>query len=96
MQEIFKPLVKFWCSLRLTVVCLLAALVLVFVGTLAQVDQGLYNAQKNIFAATYLFLKPLAEQAGLKYDLVILIGTTYQTTGMKSREANSACSTSRL
>ena len=54
MQEVLKPLVKFWCSLKLTVVCLLSALVLVFVGTLAQVDQGLYNAQKKYFRSYLL------------------------------------------
>ena len=63
MQEIFKPLVKFWCSLRLTVVCLLAALVLVFVGTLAQVDQGLYNAQKKYFRS-YLLIPEAIGGAG--------------------------------
>jgi hypothetical protein len=36
-------------SLRLTVACLIAALVLVFVGTLAQVDLGLYAAQSKFF-----------------------------------------------
>ena len=63
MQEIFKPLVKFWCSLKLTVVCLLAALVLVFVGTLAQVDQGLYNAQKKYFRS-YLLVSESIGGAG--------------------------------
>jgi hypothetical protein len=49
-----KPFVQFWCSLRLTVVCLIAAMVLVFVGTLAQVDQGLYDAQKKYFRSYFL------------------------------------------
>ena len=51
---LLKPFVQFWCSLRLTVACLLAALVLVFVGTLAQVDQGLYDAQKKYFQSYFL------------------------------------------
>ena len=38
-------------SLRLTVVCLVAALILVFVGTLAQVDLGLYAVQAKFFRA---------------------------------------------
>ena len=54
MEVFLKPFVKFWCSLRLTVVCLIAALVLVFVGTLAQVDQGLYDAQKKYFRSYLL------------------------------------------
>ncbi|HJN83308.1 MAG TPA: hypothetical protein QF478_11045, partial [Verrucomicrobiota bacterium] len=54
MMVLLKPFVQFWCSLRLTVACLLAALVLVFVGTLAQVDQGLYDAQKKYFQSYFL------------------------------------------
>ncbi|MED6314896.1 MAG: hypothetical protein VX704_07665, partial [Verrucomicrobiota bacterium] len=38
----------------MTVVCLIAAMVLVFVGTLAQVDQGLYDAQKKYFRSYFL------------------------------------------
>ena len=53
-MPLIKPFVQFWCSLRLTVACLLAALVLVFVGTLAQVDQGLYDAQKKYFRSYFL------------------------------------------
>ncbi|GIT04850.1 MAG: hypothetical protein CM1200mP29_02610 [Verrucomicrobiota bacterium] len=53
-MPLLKPFVQFWCSLRLTVACLFAALVLVFVGTLAQVDQGLYDAQKKYFRSYFL------------------------------------------
>ena len=42
-------LIKFFTSLRLTVVLLAFAIVLVFIGTLAQVDEGLYNAQSRYF-----------------------------------------------
>ena len=63
MEVFLKPFVKFWCSLRLTVVCLLAALVLVFVGTLAQVDQGLYDAQKKYFRS-YLLIPEAVGGAG--------------------------------
>ena len=49
MWALIKTFVKFWGSLWLTVVCLLVALVLVFVGTLGQVDQRLYHLQKKIF-----------------------------------------------
>ncbi|HEX3627838.1 MAG TPA: cytochrome c biogenesis protein ResB [Verrucomicrobiae bacterium] len=42
-------LIKFFTSLRLTVVLLAFAIVLVFVGTLAQVDQGIYKAQAHYF-----------------------------------------------
>jgi hypothetical protein len=41
--------IKFFTSLRLTVVLLAFAIILVFIGTLAQVDEGLYNAQARYF-----------------------------------------------
>lgn len=44
-------LVKFFTSLQLTVVLLAFAILLVFVGTLAQVDQGLYYVQSHYFRA---------------------------------------------
>jgi hypothetical protein len=42
-------LVKIFTSLRLTVVCLAFAVALVFLGSLAQVDEGLYDAQNRWF-----------------------------------------------
>jgi len=42
-------LLKIFTSLRLTVVLLAFGIVLVFLGTLAQVDEGLYNAQARYF-----------------------------------------------
>ena len=53
-MPLLKQFVQFWCSLRLTVTCLIGAMVLVFVGTLAQVDQGLYDAQKKYFRSYFL------------------------------------------
>src|SRR5690348_3108354 len=44
-----RHILKFFSSLRLTVVCLSLALGLVFIGTLAQVDEGLYAAQNRWF-----------------------------------------------
>ena len=43
------PLLKTLSSLRLTVVLLVLGLVLIFIGTLAQVHEGLYNAQVRYF-----------------------------------------------
>ncbi len=40
---------RFVASLRLTVFCLLSAMVLVLAGTLAQVDWGIYEAQRRYF-----------------------------------------------
>jgi hypothetical protein len=44
-----KKIVGIFTSLKLTCVLLAFAIVLVFVGTLAQVDEGLYNAQAHYF-----------------------------------------------
>ncbi len=45
---------KFFASLRLTVVCLALGLVLVFLGTLAQVHEGLFLAQDRWFRAFFV------------------------------------------
>ena len=44
-----KQIVAFFTSLKLTVVLLAFAIVLVFIGTLAQADEGLYGAQAHYF-----------------------------------------------
>ena len=50
-----KRFVKFFSSLRLTVVLLAFAIILVFVGTLAQADEGLYTAQARYFKHWFVF-----------------------------------------
>jgi hypothetical protein len=50
--------INFFTSLRLTVVCLVLALVLVFVGTLAQVEIGLYQAQSQFFRSFFVYWTP--------------------------------------
>jgi len=47
--------IKIFTSLRLTVVLLAFAILLVFIGTLAQVDEGLYNAQERYFRQWFIF-----------------------------------------
>ena len=49
MKSLLQRLLDIVSSLKLTVVCLSAAMVLVFVGTLAQVDGGLHDVQKRYF-----------------------------------------------
>ena len=49
---------KFFTSLRLTVVCLGFGVVLVFFGTLAQVDEGLYIAQTRWFRSFFIWWGP--------------------------------------
>jgi hypothetical protein len=54
----FDQLIRFFTSLRLTVVCLAFGIVLVFLGTLAQVDLGLYKAQNDYFRSFLVFWGP--------------------------------------
>jgi hypothetical protein len=49
---------RFFSSLKLTVVCLVCALILVFVGTLAQVHEGLYDAQARYFRSLLVYWYP--------------------------------------
>jgi hypothetical protein len=49
--QFFKPL----ASLKLTIVCLACAMVLVFVGTLDQVQVGVYEAQLRYFKSFFLY-----------------------------------------
>ena len=51
-------LVRFFSSLKLTVVCLGLGMVLVFWGTLAQVDLGLYKAQNEFFRSLFIYWGP--------------------------------------
>ena len=53
-----KHILNFFTSLRLTVACLAMALVLVFIGTLAQVRIGLYEAQTQYFHSLVVFWTP--------------------------------------
>src|SRR5437879_5710699 len=54
-DDLFNGLLKFFSSLRLTVVCLGLGIVLVFAGTLAQVDLGLYKAQNQFFRSFFIY-----------------------------------------
>jgi hypothetical protein len=51
-------IVNFFTSLRLTVACLTAALVLVFIGTIAQVKLGLYVVQEKYFSSFFVWWEP--------------------------------------
>lgn len=56
---------KFLSSLKLTVACLVCALILVFVGTLAQVSDGLYDAQTRYFRCLFVFWYPAGGSFGI-------------------------------
>lgn len=61
LQRFLKPL----ASLRLTIFCLLLAFILVFVGTLAQVHNGLYEVQSRYFRSWIVFWKSEAGGAAI-------------------------------
>ncbi len=65
-----KQLFKLFSSLRLTVVCLAFAVVLVFLGTLAQVNEGLYQAQARWFRSFFVWWSP----TGASWHLPIFPG----------------------
>src|SRR5271154_4136728 len=52
---LLKRLISIFIPLRLTVTLLSFAILLVFIGTLAQVDEGLYNAQARYFRQWIVF-----------------------------------------
>jgi hypothetical protein len=58
LDSLLDRLINFFASLRLTVVCLALALALVFWGTLAQVDLGLYKAQNEFFRSFIIYWGP--------------------------------------
>jgi hypothetical protein len=62
-----KRLIKFFSSLRLTVALLVLGLLLVFVGTLAQVNEGLYQAQTRYFKSFVIWW---ATPSGLKVPVM--------------------------
>ncbi len=51
-------LIAFFTSLKLTVVCLALAMLLVFFGTIAQVEMGLYKAQNDFFRSFLVYWGP--------------------------------------
>jgi len=55
---LFDRLINFFTSLKLTVACLALGMLLVFFGTLAQVDLGLYKAQNEFFRSFLIFWGP--------------------------------------
>jgi hypothetical protein len=58
LSNLLEKLVDLFTSLKLTIVCLGFGLVLVFAGTIAQVDLGLYKAQNEFFRSFLVFWGP--------------------------------------
>src|SRR5690349_6828605 len=58
LDKFFDGLIAFFTSMRLAVVCLALGAVLVFAGTIAQVDMGTFNAQNEFFRSFFIFWGP--------------------------------------
>ena len=67
---IWQRLVALFTSLKLTIVCLAFAMILVVVGTLDQVNLGIYHAQKTYFDTFFVWWQP----GGGSFSLPILPG----------------------
>src|SRR5262245_43101308 len=62
------PSFRVFASLRLTVVCLGLGMLLIFLGTLAQVHLGIHAVQKQYFQSLFIYWSP----AGANWRLPIL------------------------
>jgi hypothetical protein len=60
----WRRLIDLFTSLKLTIVCLAAAMVLIFAGTLAQVHLGTHEAQQRYFQSLFVWWPP--ESRGFK------------------------------
>src|SRR5262249_61064380 len=52
-------------SLKLTIICLVAAMVLIFAGTLAQVHLGIHEAQRRYFQTFFVWWPPDSRGLGI-------------------------------
>lgn len=68
-NELLRPL-KIFASLRLTVVCLALGMLLIFLGTLAQVHLGIHAVQARYFQSLFVFWSP----RGANWKIPILPG----------------------
>lgn len=74
-------IINFLTSIRLTVVCLALAMILVFIGTLAQVDKGIFIVQKEFFQSlivisdlrVFNYRIPIVFPGGYLIGLVLLL-----------------------
>src|ERR1700733_663485 len=64
---LLKTVVKPLASLRLTIVCLACGMFIVFVGTLDQVQIGVYEAQLRYFKSFFLYFTLPGSQFRIPY-----------------------------
>src|SRR5512132_1162995 len=62
-----RKLVDIITSLKLTIVCLAAAMALIFAGTLAQVHLGIHDAQQRYFQSMFVWWPP--DRRGFKIPI---------------------------
>src|ERR1700746_2791884 len=62
-----RKLVDIFTSLKLTIICLVAAMVLIFAGTIAQVHLGIWEAQQRYFQSLFVWWP--AEGNGFKIPI---------------------------
>lgn len=75
-MNIIERIVKFISSIRLTVVLLALGIVLVFIGTVAQADEGLYQAQQRYFKHWFIWgFSCFGKKIPLPFPGGYLIGT---------------------
>jgi len=55
---VLESIIKAFTSLKLTVICLGLAIILVFMGTIAQVDLGIHAAQQKYFQTFFVYWSP--------------------------------------
>src|SRR5450432_1186259 len=68
--DFLKAPLRFFASLRLTVVCLAVGMLLIFLGTLAQVHLGIHAVQERYFQSLFIFWSP----PGASWKIPILPG----------------------
>ena len=66
------PVLRYLVSLKITVYCLLALFVLTFLGTIHQLNNGLYDAQKKYFQAFFTLIGGFLPLPGAQLVLWIL------------------------
>ena len=70
LNNLLDGLINLFTSLKLTVVCLVLGMLLVFFGTLAQVELGLYKAQNEYFRSFFVYWGP----AGASWRIPVFPG----------------------
>ena len=74
------PVVRLLIDLRVTVVCLLLLFVLTFLGTIHQIDNGIYSAQKKYFESFFTLAGGFVPLPGAQLVLWVLFANLVAST----------------